>query len=134
MIIGIIFFIFLFIVLRKKIIYKKTEIKIVLGEMCYGYKNQGIIYDFSKYEKYGIVGMNIFSTISKNQMRDEIAEGTFKRIAQEHPNLSSQEIFQEIGNMEIKIPHYFIMKNANLLINRFTKKQIIEGVIDQWIP
>ena len=50
----------------------------------------------------------------------------------ENSAFSSKELMAGLAKMEIAIPHFYIMENATLLINRFTKKQIVEGEIERW--
>ena len=50
----------------------------------------------------------------------------------ENPEFSSKELMAGLAKMEIVIPHFYTMENATLLINRFTKRQVIEGEIERW--
>ena len=114
------------------IFFTKRIIKKVYGEITYDNPSKIIVYDFSKLDTDGIAGMIYHSDISSRHMRDEIAESVLKGMTQEHPNISKQDAMEAIGKIDIKIPHFFIMKNAKLLTNRFTGKQVIEGDVDYW--
>jgi hypothetical protein len=50
----------------------------------------------------------------------------------ENPEFSHRELMAGLSRMEIAILHFYTMENATLLINRFTKEQIVEGEIEQW--
>ena len=114
------------------IFFTKRIIKKVYGEITYDNPSKIIVYDFSKLDTDGIAGMIYHSDISSQHMRDEIAEGVLKGMTQDHSKISKQDAMEAIGQINIKIPHFFIMKNAKLLTNRFTGKQVIEGEIDYW--
>ena len=72
------------------------------------------------------------SDIKSQDMEDEIRMGVLKNMEKENPEFSSRELMAGLAKMEIAIPHFYIMENATLLINRFTKRQVIEGEIEQW--
>ena len=118
--------------LYEKIVYIKKSIKIVYGEITYNNPAKIIVYDFSKFEKDGIVGMIYHSDIKSQDMEDEIRMSVLKNMEKENPEFSSKELMAGLARMEIAIPHFYTMENATLLINRFTKRQVIEGEIEQW--
>jgi hypothetical protein len=104
----------------------------VYGEITYNNPAKIIVYDFSKFEKDGIVGMIYHSDIKRQSMEDEIRMDVLKRMEKENPEFSSKELMAGLAQMEIAIPHFYTMENATLLINRFTKRQVIEGEIERW--
>lgn len=118
--------------LYEKIVYIKKPIKIVYGEITYNNPAKIIVYDFSKFEKDGIVGMIYHSDVKSQDIEDEIRMDTLKRMEKENPEFSSKELMAGLAKVEIEIPHFYTMENATLLINRFTKRQIIEGEIERW--
>ena len=117
---------------KDDIFYTKKSIRKVYGEITYDNPSKIVVYDLSKLETDGIAGIIYHTDIPSKQMRDEIAEGILKGMAQDHPDMSKQTAMEAIGKINIKIPHFFIMKNATLLTNRFTGKHTIEGEIDYW--
>ena len=118
--------------LYEKIVYIKKPIKMVYGEITYNNPAKIIVYDFSKFEKDGIVGMIYHSDIKRQSMEDEIRMDVLRRMEKENPEFSSKELMAGLSKMEIAIPHFYTMENATLLINRFTKRQVIEGEIERW--
>lgn len=118
--------------LYEKIVYIKKPIKTVYGEITYDNPARIVVYDFSKFEKDGIVGMIYHSEIKSQDMEDEIRMGTLKNMEKENSEFSSKDLMAYLSQKEIIIPHFYIMKNATLLINRFTKEQIVEGEIERW--
>lgn len=118
--------------LYEKIVYIKKPIKTVYGEITYDNPARIVVYDFSKFEKDGIVGVIYHSDIKRQDLEDEIRMGTLKKMEKESPEFSSKELMGGLAKMKIAIPHFYIMKNATLLINRFTKEQIVEGEIERW--
>ena len=118
--------------LYEKIVYIKKPVKMVYGEITYDNPAKIILYDFSKFEKDGIIGMIYHSDVKRQDMEDEIRMGTLKKMEKENPGFSSKELMAGLAKVEIALPHFYTMENATLLINRFTKKQIIEGEVKQW--
>ena len=118
--------------LYEKIVYIKKPIKMVYGEITYDNPAKITVYDFSRFEKDGIVGMIYHSDIKSQDIEDEIRMDTLKRMEKENSEFSSRELMGGLAKMEITIPHFYIMENATLLINRFTKRQVIEGEIERW--
>ena len=114
------------------IFFTKRNIKKVYGEITYDNPNKIIVYDFSKLDTDGIAGMIYHSDVKRQDMEDEIRMGTLKKMEKENPGFSSKELMAGLAKVEIEIPHFYIMENATLLINRFTKKQVIEGEIERW--
>ena len=118
--------------LYEKIVYIKKPIKMVYGEITYNNPAKIIVYDFSRFEKDGIVGMIYHSDIKSQDMEDEIRMSVLKNMEKEKPYFSTQDLMAYLSQKEIIIPHFYTMENATLLINRFTKRQVIEGEIEQW--
>lgn len=118
--------------LYEKIVYIKKPIKMVYGEITYDNPAKITVYDFSRFEKDGIVGMIYHSDIKRQDMEDEIRMGVLKNMEKENTYFSSKDLMAYLSQKEIIIPHFYTMKNATLLINRFTKKQVIEGEIERW--
>lgn len=118
--------------LYEKIVYIKKPIKTVYGEITYDNPAKIIVYDFSKFEKDGIVGMIYHSDIKSQDMEDEMRMSILKNMEKENIYFSSKDLMAYLSQKEIIIPHFYIMKNATLLINRFTKEQIVEGEIERW--
>ena len=118
--------------LYEKIVYIKKPIKIVYGEITYNNPAKIIVYDFSKFEKDGIVGMIYHSDVKSQDMEDEIRVSILNSMEKEKPYFSTQDLMAYLSQKEIILPHFYTMKNATLLINRFTKEQIVEGEIERW--
>lgn len=118
--------------LYEKIVYIKKPIKMVYGEITYNNPAKIIVYDFSRFEKDGIVGMIYHSDIKSQDMEDEIRMSVLKNMEKEKPYFSTHDLMAYLSQKEIIIPHFYTMENATLLINRFTKRQVIEGEIEQW--
>ena len=71
--------------LYEKIVYIKKPIKTVYGEITYDNPARIVVYDFSKFEKDGIVGMIYHSDIKRQSMEDEIRMDVLRRMERENP-------------------------------------------------
>lgn len=114
-----------------KIIYIKKPIKKLYGEITYDNPSKIILYDFSKYDKEGIVGMIYHSDIEYLKMYNDILNGVYLSLANDYPNYPKDYIMN-IAAEKVIVPHFYIMNNATLLINRFNGKRLIEGDIENW--
>lgn len=120
-----------------KILFEKIPVKHIYGEMIYGSKNKQIIYDLSRLEKDGIVGMQYFTEDSEEQMINDIADRSLEGLEEQfnyHYNPEDRpKALEELKQYKIlQAPKLFEIENAVLLQNRITKRYVVEGDIKLW--
>ena len=125
--------------LLDKVIWEKIPVKKVYGEMIYGNKEAQVIYDMSKLESDGIVGMIYYTKETEDHMIDEIADNVLSGLEEQYKYKYSPEdrpyALEELKRSKyskVMAPKLFEIKNAVLLQNRITKRYVIEGDIKLW--
>ena len=125
--------------LLDKAIWEKIPVKKVYGEIIYGENNLLTIFDISKLESEGIVGIVNYVNETEEHIADDIAEGVlsglekkynYKYTPEERP-YALEELKRTKYN-RLMAPKLFTMENAVLLQNRITKRYAVEGDIKLW--
>lgn len=122
-----------------KVIWEKIPVRRVYGEMIYGNKEVQVIYDMSRLETDGIVGMFYYTKETEDYMIDEVADNVLSGLEEQYKYKYSPEerpyALEELKRSkysEAMAPKLFEIKNAVLLQNRITKRYIVEGDIKLW--
>lgn len=122
-----------------KVIWEKIPVRRVYGEMIYGNKEVQVIYDMSRLETDGIVGMFYYIKETEDYMIDEVADNVLSGLEEQYKYKYSPEerpyALEELKRSkysEAMAPKLFEIKNAVLLQNRITKRYIVEGDIKLW--
>ena len=125
--------------LLDKAIWEEIPVRKVYGEMVYGNKEAQVIYDMSKLESDGIVGMIYYTKETEDHMTDEIAYNVLSGLEEKYKykynpeeRLYALEELKRSKYIEVMAPKLFEIKNAVLLQNRITKRYVIEGDIKLW--
>ena len=93
-------------------LYKKIKVKCMIGQIFYNCPNPFIIYDFSKFDNKGIVGVMVGTQDSETTITDEV----IKKVQEVYPDYD--------GNLLDVMPDVdlFYVKNAVIPYNRLRKR------------